>query len=113
MRWESQSEMCVGLSPTSSFPSPASFTLSLTAVSLYQQTNHSLISLATSQVPAIKYTVSPKCKLTAADEWPCGLRLESEPAERRGVSTVSTPVLLEGRLNLCTAGLGGVLNVDG
>lgn len=36
------------------------------AVMLYHQTNYFLISACTSEVPAIKYAVSLKCKLTAA-----------------------------------------------
>ncbi|MEQ2174112.1 hypothetical protein GOODEAATRI_004451 [Goodea atripinnis] len=64
----SETELFVQVRP----PYPRLFTCCLTAVSPYQRTNRSLISLLTSQVPAIKYAVSLKCKLTAADGWPVG-----------------------------------------
>ena len=75
------------------------FTHSLTAVMLYHWTNHSLISRCTSQVPAVKYTVSLKCKLTAADEWPVGYVWKvSQERQTLGIDSIDL-ALLAGQLN--------------
>ena len=105
MPWEAQSKMQCSVGS----PPPLH---SVTVVTLYHRTSRSVISLRTSQVPAIKYTVSLKCKLTNADEWPAGdVWKVSQERETLCIDSID-PALLEGQPNGCTAVFSDILNTD-